>query len=285
MRPRYEPPRYEHERERDRPREILERERRFGERPIVYAEMAPGAPCPPSPMAVMSELLARGEPVPPFVVQCAIAEAELAGQYEVAYRLQQEYVIPALAQQGGGDSADLTDPPAGAVDESEAAPAGEGQSQPAPNGTDGPAPDADSPIQGVPRTSWCHFLSALAREPVAFATPKHVGRYRQQRARLAEVGFDPAIVEGDPAMQDLAMTTDLADCFRHLHASGSLDACVGRAITLPGHSGKMSLTLSGLLGVCSVAGLERAIDWCENEADRVNFPHTTMAAIRTNGTF
>ena len=226
--------------------------------------------------------------MPPFVIQCAIAEAELSGQYEVAYALTQRYVIPTLQQGGSPDPEPVPAPDPSSADAMADALADSGTgSGPGPGSgqPDGPAPDADSPIQGVPKAAWCQMLGGLAREPVAFATAKHVGRYRQQKARLAEVGFDPSIVSGDPRMQDLAISHDLADCYRHLQASGTLDQYVGRAITLPGQPGAMTLTLSGLLGVCSVAGLERAIDWCENEGDRVKFPHTTMAGLRTNGAF
>jgi hypothetical protein len=234
-------------------------------RQVIYTTMQPA--CPPSPMAVLTSILANGQDVPPFVVECAIAEAEIAQRYDVAYALTQRYVIPALQAPALPAPAPVlaTDP----------APVAE------PAVT---SPDVDSPIVGVSDAVWSHFLGRLVREAPDFGTAKHVGRYRHHRARASEVGFKAGL-DGDPAMQDVAMSADLADCFGHLRESGSLDACVGAEITIPDQPGAVPATLSGVLGVCSVAGLERAISWMENPDDRAAYPHTTMAFIRTNGAF
>jgi hypothetical protein len=276
---------YEHEeyggRERNRARE---HERLYGGRPQIYASMTtPG--CPPSPMAVLSEMVAAGQEPPQFVVRCAIAEAELGGHYELAYTLTQRYVLPAL-ESGAPDQAQAPiDAESQPMDQGEESAPEDVAPMPAPTGDAGPAPEVPSPISGVADGAWSSMLGRLVREPSAFASPKHIGRYRHHRTRLAEVGFDPMVVGGDPGLQDLAMSTDLADCFRHLHASGSLDACVGAAVTLPGKPGQVAATLSGVLGVCSVAGLEGAVNWIERPEDRERYPHTTMAFLRTNGVF
>lgn len=263
---------------------LREPERRF-ERPmrtVVYQEMAPA--CPPTPIATMTALLEQGKPVPPFVVQCAIAEAELSGQYELAYALTQQYVIPGL--QDGGAQAPTLAPSAQAPQAMpQAMPEVDDQAQAAPASDYGPMPDVPSPVSGVPDAAWSEMLARLVREPPTMETPKHVGRYRHHKTRLAEVGFDPSIMRGDPHLQDTAMSTDLADCVRHLSASGTLDSAVGRAIAVPGQPTPAPATLSGILGVASVAGLERTISWLENEADREAYPHTTMAFARCNGVF
>jgi len=289
--------RYEHDR--------YERERRLrgGGVPAIYADMAPAPRCPPSPMAVLSEMIAMGRQPPAFVVECAIAEAELLRRYDVAYALTQRFVLPAMRGGDGGGALDGVPSGDGGDDSAESAPAdasasAQGPSLPAapdPQGNPagagpadsdpGPAPDVPSPISGVPDGAWSQMLGRLVRESPSFVTQKHLGRYRHHKTRLAEVGFDVTVLAGDPGLQDLAMSTDLADCFRHLHASGSLDECVGRAITMPGQAGEVPATLSGLLGVCSVAGLEGALNWIERPEDRRKYPHTTMAFLRTNGVF
>jgi hypothetical protein len=252
--------------------------------------------CPPSPMAMLNGLLAAQQEPPPFVVQCAIAEAELSGRYDVAYALTQQYVIPALAQQGGGTPAVPPAAPAPSqapaavpspmVDAAPAPDQGDAEQGGGPTGPDvGPPPAVPSPISGVSDAQWSHVLGALVRESPTLASPKHVGRYRHNAARIAALGLEPNLLAGSPELQDMAMSTDLADCFGHLHRSGSLDAYVGKAIVVPGCEGQVPASLSGVLGVCSVAGLERAISWLDNPDDRAAYPHTTMAFVRTNGVF
>jgi hypothetical protein len=258
--------------------------------PRAYVPLAPA--CPPSPMAVMTQILQAGQAPPPFVVQCAIAEAELAGRYDVAYALTQQYVIPGLQQQqigpGGGAAAGTgtgTGSGSAAAADGIAAVTDAPQTAPAELPADfGPQPLVTSPVPGVPDAAWSDMLGRLVRERPDLETAKHVGRYRHHKARAQEVGFDPRALSSNARVQDVAMSTDLADCYGHLARSGSIEAYVGRSIAIPG-KGSAGATLSGVLGVCSVAGLEGAVSWLEHEADRAKYPHTTAAFARANGVF
>ncbi len=71
----------------------------------------------------------------------------------------------------------------------------------------------------------------------------------------------------------------------HLVASGLAKQHLGREISIPDVEGSIPLTLSGALGIASVAGLEGCAGWLESKADRKRFPHTTQAFLRTNGCF
>lgn len=53
----------------------------------------------PSPIAVMSDYLRRGEPPPPVVAVCAIAEAESTGRQDLAREIAQAFVAPVVAEQ------------------------------------------------------------------------------------------------------------------------------------------------------------------------------------------
>src|SRR4029077_15051097 len=204
--------------------------------------------CPPSPMAVLSQILSTGQMPSPFVVQCAIAEAELLGRYDLSDTRTQQYGIPALQQQGGGGD---VAPPAPTSSAPSAPPAPDSVPPSAdtttapPQNDAGPMPDVPSPISGVADGAWSQFLGRLVREAPGFETQKHVGRYRHHKARLSEVGFDATVLAGDPGLQDLALSTDVADCFRHLHASGTLDQVVNQPITMPDQPGNVPASLSG----------------------------------------
>jgi hypothetical protein len=137
------------------------------------------------------------------------------------------------------------------------------------------------PIEGVAPPAWSAFLGKLAREAPSFKTDRHVGKFRQRRDRLAELG----LTEGDLANeygQEKAIAKDLADAYRHARA-GELVSHVGQAIDVDG--AEVTVTLSGLLGTISAAGLEGAASWLEDASDRKRFPGTTGVFLRTNGVF
>jgi hypothetical protein len=142
-----------------------------------------------------------------------------------------------------------------------------------------------SPIPGVADPAWRDFVVLLARESPQFSSSRHVGQYRQRRERLAELGIDPAAIEGAPQAQRRAIDIDLADAYRHGMASELFAEHLGRPITPPGCESSMPITLSGVLAVIQCAGLEGAVGWLERPNDRKRYPHTTQAFVHTNGVF
>jgi hypothetical protein len=148
-----------------------------------------------------------------------------------------------------------------------------------------PVLGASSPIAEIPAAAWEAFVACLARESPAFRSARHVGQFRQRRERLLELGIDPAALQGDPRAQRQALDLDLADAYQHAAASDLLADHLEREIVLPGQDGPVTLTLSGVLGVIQCAGLEGAVGWLEQAADRKRFPHTTQVFLRCNGLF
>ena len=146
------------------------------------------------------------------------------------------------------------------------------------------APAPGSPLVEVPDGAWQAFVARLERESPDFASSRHVGRYRQRRERLADLGIDPNAIHGSPSAQRAALDADLADAHRHA-AAGGLLAHLGRPIVVPGRDDAEPLTLSGLLGVIQCAGLDGAVGWLERSSDRKRYPHTTQVFRLTNGAF
>jgi len=142
-----------------------------------------------------------------------------------------------------------------------------------------------SPIPNVSNDEWNAFAQALVRQAPTYDSPRRVGRYAACKSRLAEIGIDPATILGSANAQDMALCADLADAYRHLRESGELAKYVGARITIPDADAPSTISLSGLLGVASVAGLEDVIGWLTSESDRKRFPNTTNLFLRTNGMF
>lgn len=141
------------------------------------------------------------------------------------------------------------------------------------------------PIPGVSDETWRQFLRRLERESLMFNSARHVGRYRQRRERLAELGINPSQILGSAQAQRSAIDADLADANHHAMASGLAARHLGRSIMVPGVDESTCLTLSGLLGVIQCAGLEGAVGWLEQPGDRRRYPNTTQAFLNTNGIF
>lgn len=164
--------------------------------------------------------------------------------------------------------------------------------QDAANGGSPDVQDADasvsgSPLPGISPQAWNTYRNALVREAPTFDSARHVGRYRQHKDRLRELGCDPAMLVSHPRaaeLQEAALAMDAIDSAKHLAQSGTVEH-VGKAITLPGEAAPRVITLSGLLGIAQVAGLEGAANWLENREDRKNFRHTTAGFVATNGVF
>lgn len=245
-------------------------------------------PAPPTPLAVLHDYVRANVIPPPFVVQCAIAEAELLGRFDVAHQITKTYLIPSLMSHGQGGNA-----PAPVIDakaeEATAAPQNPAEaaasSRPAPERMQLPAVSTRSPIAGVPDPAWQAFAGVLVREAPDFDGPRHVGRYHHRKDRLAQIGFDVSIVAGNTDVQDDAFAADIADAFRHLAKSGTLDAVIGKGVAVPEVAGPVPITLSGVLGLAAVGGLEGAIGWLERTEDRTRYPNTTQAFLRSNGVF
>lgn len=142
-----------------------------------------------------------------------------------------------------------------------------------------------SPIPGVNDSAWREFVARLKRESPQFSSARHVGQYRQRRERLAELGIEPAGIEGSAQAQRAALDADLADAHRHGVAGELFSQHLGRPIVLPGRDRSETITLSGVLGVIQYAGLEGAVGWLERASDRKRYPHTTQAFLTTNGAF
>jgi hypothetical protein len=227
---------------------------------------------------------------PPIVVQCAIAEAQLIGRNDLAFNLSRTF---------GPRPRRMSEGPVPSIEQTPAGAAGDDITMESPPVMPAPAPaeiveapsaratitNIASPIAGVPDDAWSQFCGQLVREAPTFQSQRHVGRYRHRKDRLAQVGFDPDAIIGSPDAQDAALCADLADAHRHLVASGMADEHLGRAVSIPDVEGTVKVSLSGVLGIASVAGLEGAAGWLERKQDRKKFPHTTMAFLRTNGVF
>jgi len=300
-----------------------------------------GPPPPPSPLVVLADLASAGREIPPFVIMCAIAEAEARGRLDVANDIVRVFVEPVVHQRQAEvqawrlrehflrnrPRAIAPVPAASAEDVMEPSTFSDAEMRQmideAPekfvalleqerDGTRGPAPEPlpsnshlatqrvmplvgreipdlatqrRAPIEGVDLARWDDLCGRLAREAPTFESSRHVGQYRHRRERLAELGFDPAAVAASPDAQRAALDRDLADACAHLAESGIASEHVGRPIQLPGEEGPRTITLSGLLGLAQVAGLEGAARWLENREDRKRYPHTTAAFARTNGVF
>lgn len=146
-----------------------------------------------------------------------------------------------------------------------------------------------SPIDGIGTEEWSEFVTRVAREQPTFMTAHHVGQFRQRRDRLAELGIDPSQIARSPDAQVAALDADMRDAYGHADESGLIAEYRGVSIEIPtpdpSRPAPIEVTLSGVLGVIQAAGLEGAAGWFESPSDRVRFPHTTRAFMRTNGVF
>jgi hypothetical protein len=145
-----------------------------------------------------------------------------------------------------------------------------------------------SPIEGVGTEAWGEFVDKIGRELPTYTAQQHVGRYRQRKDRLVELGIDPASIVASPDAQDAALDADMRDAYGHAMDSGLLGEYVGAAIQVPVPgvgARRAEVTASGVMGVIQAAGLEGAASWLENPADRSKYPHTTDQFLRCNGVF
>lgn len=285
-------------------------------RELTYVPPLPPS-MPPGPIAVLGEFLRIGSVPPNQVILFAIAEAESLGREDLASDIIKVFVAPTVYAHEIANARPVPQPqPARPVAAppiaKKQAPAAQnfemsdeairqmlnsdperfvqmamGQAPP-PQVIDVPVVETEpvkSPIEGVDSIDWSKFCNKISRETPLYASARHVGQYRQRKERLAELGIDPKSVLGDADAQRRALDVDLADAHQHAQASGLADDHLHRLIALPGNDDPHTVTLSGVLGVIQAAGLEGAVSWLENPADRKRYPHTTQAFVRSNGVF
>lgn len=283
-----------------------------------YAALPPGPsprPTVPSPIATLDQYARAGHMPPLQVVVCAIAEAQMLGRNDVAHVIAQQYRVPPEAL--GQHASPPAPPPMPAPAPPPAMPvpmpaiatapvyAPEQAAAGATHASDieiqamldrhphafvsghtvaEPAPRRAPPIAGVADDAWDGLCTRLEREAPTYESSRHVGRFRQRRERLLELGINPDHVVGSPDAQQDALDAELADAHEHI-VNSPLAESIGAQVVVPGYTDPMLVTMSGVLGLAQVAGLEGAASWLENQKDRRRFPHTTNAFVKTNGMF
>lgn len=255
----------------------------------------------PGPIETLNTFLRTDREPPPIVVAYAMAESRLIGRDDLADDLERVFMGRKMISLPNSDVV-ITNraprAPAPAPPQPAAAAPAPSQDTGAPDAMSSAGefvgfahaePAARSPLPDVGDLEWSMYCHALAREQPMFDSNRRVGRYEHRKDRLRELGLDPAVLTKHPRaldLQDAALAIDAADSYQHLAASGTADAHIGRAIELPGDdAGPHKITLSGLLGVAHVAGLEGLVGWLEHREDRKRFPHTTATFAVTNGVF
>lgn len=249
--------------------------------PRVPITVASGREIPGPIAALVGFARANREP-PPVVVAYAIAEARLIGRHDLAHDLIRRFGEPEARPVIDVQPSHAYDEPAPASPASPDSPDSMMNAE-----IQSPAPPS-SPLPGVPDRSWLSYCRALEREPATFENERRVGRYAARKDRLRELGCNPDLLVRHPRaieLQDAALAIDAIDSAEHLAASGTTEAYIGAAISIPDDPEPHKISLSGLLGVAQVAGLEGCVSWLEHEIDRVRFPHTTANFVRTNGAF
>lgn len=146
---------------------------------------------------------------------------------------------------------------------------------------------AQPPFPDLALDKWCELAAALECDAPDFTSNRHVGRYRHNRERLAQLGIDAQALVGRADAQDAALAADIAHTCAQAHSMGLVTDFVGGEIDVPSDNGDLAVpvTLSGMIGVAHAAGLEGAAGWLTKPGDRRRFPHTTAAFWRSNGVF
>ena len=216
-----------------------------------------------SALQTFCAFLRDGQPPPIFVCDLARREAISIGDTELA------------------DTIALVMRPAAPVFSPSQVPAtGLASSPPTP----APVPVA-SPIAGVADAAWNELCCTLANDSPDHDSARRVGKYNASKTRLEQIGIEPALIVGSSDAQDDALCTDLADAHHQLDERGVLKRYIGKTIQIPDMEHPSAISLSGVLGVVSVAGIDGASKWLVHPSDRKRFPHTTNVFLRTNGIF
>lgn len=224
-----------------------------------------------SALQTFCAFLRDGLPPPAFVCELARREALSIGDVELADKI-----------------AILIAPHAGVVLPPGPAPAMSSPSSQVPvAGHFNPAgsPPVSSPIAGIDHQSWDALCKTLAIDHPDHDSERRVGKYSARKSRLEQIGIDPATIVGSSDAQDDALCADLADAHTRLEKKGVLHKVIGKSVRIPDMDAPVSISLSGMLGLTAVAGVDNAIKWLTNEADRKRFPHNTNIFLRSNGIF
>jgi hypothetical protein len=209
----------------------------------------------------LSHCLRNGIEPPDRLLECAMYEAVKHGREDIADAIWERFFVENDGQSSGDGEEIKTDE----------------------TGTDHDTVTVSgksSPIEGIDNDSWNQFVNKLATNEPTFATKKHVGKYHQNRDRLAELGFT---FEGipDEETQYAALSADVADA--HSRSSKLIADYLATVVMVNGQ--ECPVTLSGILGLCKSAGIGNAESWLANETDRSQFPNTTAVFLSTNGVF
>jgi hypothetical protein len=204
---------------------------------------------------------------PPFVVDMAVREAISIGDHVLAAQISHiaNHAMSPLSLPVPAVSSPSPQAPAAPVLQSRA--------------------PVRSPIDAVSDAEWDALCGALVRDTPDAASDRRVGKYGASKTRLEQIGIEPASILGSSDAQDDALNADLAAAHAELDADGTLRKHIGRAIEVPDMDEPLTVSLSGVLGVASVAGVSGARNWLASEGDRKRFPFTTNLFLRTNGVF
>jgi hypothetical protein len=142
-----------------------------------------------------------------------------------------------------------------------------------------------SPIASIGNESWDALCKTLAIDHPDHDSDRRVGKYSARKSRLEQIGIDPATIVGSSDAQDDALCADLADAHHRLEKKGVLHKVVGKLVRVPDMETPVSISLSGLLGLTAVAGVDGATKWLTHEDERKRFPHNTNIFLRSNGIF
>lgn len=217
-----------------------------------------------SALSTLARARRLGRPVPPYLVNDAMAEAFRIGDIAVIDALTGPIALQAQSPDPEPSSTET--------------------------GSTSLVIGRNSPIDGVSNEEWESFIDKLKTQTADYSTDKHIGAYHHHKERLQQLGIDPASLT-DEESQYHAMAKDIA-AYRSTQRA-LIDDFGGELIDLPGNSSSSNadgsnthcVTMSGILGVMKAAGPKNARAWFKNPADRASHPHTTETFLRTNGLF
>ena len=229
---------------------------------------------PVSALQTFCAFLREGQPPPVFVCELARREALSIGDAELAAKIaamcapQPSFIGPAPAVFSPSPQVPAASFGPGAAAVMAAA------SRP-----------VSSPIVGIAHESWDALCKTLAIDHPDHDSDRRVGKYSARKSRLEQIGIDPQTIVGSSDAQDDALCADLADAHARLEKKGVLQKVIGRAVRIPDMDTPVSISLSGMLGLTAVAGVDGATKWLTHEEERKRFPHNTNIFLRANGIF
>lgn len=267
---------------------------------------------PPGPIETLNTFLRADREPPPIVVAYAMAESRLIGRDDLADDLERTFMGRKMISLPNSDVI-ITNRSAPQTPKQQTPAPGQqaaqptAADQPSADSSQVPMGDADamssagefvgfqfetkeitSPLPSVSNHAWATYCHAFETETPTYESARRVGRYAARKDRLSELGCNPELLIKHPRaveLQDAAFAIDATDSARHLDESGMAREYVGKAVWLPDDPDPHKITLSGLIGVAQIAGLENCASWLEHRDDRKRFRHTTTMFTRTNGVF